>query len=245
MKVLLWDIETLPMEAYTWSLYPEKLSHDNIIQGTTIACASWKWLGKREVFHAEIDPKEPRNDYRVVSRLAEVLTSADVIVAHNGDKFDLRKFRARALFWGFDPIPPVHTIDTKKVAKKYFGFDSNRLDYLAQELLGEGKIHVDFELWKEILRGSVGALKQMVEYNIQDVRLLERIYLVMRPYIENHPNAAAFDNPGQIACTACGSTEFQSRGKRVLASWVRQRYQCNSCGHWFSGQVVEKGVVKG
>ena len=31
-KILLFDIETAPMEVYTWSLWPKSISYDNVIK---------------------------------------------------------------------------------------------------------------------------------------------------------------------------------------------------------------------
>lgn len=246
MKILIWDIETLPMELYSWSLYPDHLNHDNIIAETTIACVAFKWLGEEEIFHLAVSSSEPRNDFQLVVQMWQMISEADVLVAHNGDKFDLRKFNARVAFWHLPPPPPVLTVDTRKVAKKYFGFDSNRLDYLGRHFFGEGKIHTDFDLWKEVLKGSEEALEEMITYNKQDVRLLERVYLHMRPWMTNHPNMA-LETPGNIVCPVCGSTEYQSRGIRMNKTTTNHRYQCSAgeCRKWFSSTtMVEKAVVK-
>lgn len=247
MKILIWDIETLPMETYTWDLHPYRLSHDNIIHETTIACVAFKWLGEEEVYQFSISPKDPRNDFQIVVQMWEVISQADVLVAHYGDKFDLRKLNARIAFWHLPPPKPVLTVDTWKVAKKHFGFDSNRLDYLGRHLFGEGKIHTSYELWKEVLKGSEKALSEMVAYNKQDVRLLERVYLHMRPWMTNHPNMA-LEYPGYIVCPVCGSTEWQHRGTRMNKTTINVRYQCQveGCRKWFSSTSSrpEKAIVK-
>lgn len=233
MKVLCWDVETSPLTVTTWQLWKPVLGHDNIVLESGLICGAWKWLGSPLVEAVTINPTEPRNDRPVVEKLHEVLSEADVIVAHNGDKFDLKKFRARAVFHGLPPIPPVHQVDTLKVARKYFGFNSNRLDYLGQ-FLGLGrKKHTSYGMWLDIMNGDAGALEKMVRYNKQDVLLLEKVYKRLRPYMGNHPNGSLYSE--HDSCPTCGSKKFRKRGIKYYSTTTRQQYQCNDCGHYFSG----------
>ena len=239
MKIILWDIETAPLVVTSWGLFKPRLSHENIIEGTSLICAAWKEYGKNKVHTVSIDPKDPRNDSTAVKKLRDALAEADVLVAHNGDKFDLRIFNARLAFHGYAPLPPVKTIDTLKVARKYFRFDANRLDYLG-EFLGVGrKIPTTYGLWLKILfEKDRKALAQMVEYNAQDVLLLEQVYEKLRPHMTNHPNHRLTDGKG---CPICGTTEApQKRGFRLTRLGRSQAYQCKKCGGWSSGKPEKR-----
>lgn len=242
MKIILWDIETAPMVVTSWGLYKPRLSHDNIIEGTSLLSGAWKTLGEKEIHAVAVHPAKPREDKGAVKAIREALASADVLVAQNGDRFDLRVLNARLVFHGLDPLPPIKTVDTLKVAKKYFRFDSNRLDYLG-EFLGVGrKIHTDYDLWlKVLLNGDKAALAAMVKYNKQDVALLEDVYLRLRPFMQTHPNRRLTDGD---CCPLCGvAGKLQKRGFRLTRTTKRQAYQCQACGGWSSGEATERTKV--
>src|SRR5215831_5157430 len=244
MKILIWDIETRPLVVTSWGLWKPYLTHENILQESGLICGAFKWLEEKQVHATQVDPKKPGDDSKVVRDLHMALSVADVIVAHNGDKFDLKKFNARAIVHGLDPLPPIPTVDTLKVAKKYFSFNANRLDYLGG-LLGVGrKIHTDYGLWLEVMKGSREALEKMVRYNKQDVLLLEKIYLKLRPYIRNHPNENLHAGEDERVCPNCGSSRVQKRGFLFARTTQRQRYQCMGCRAWFSGETVKTVKVR-
>lgn len=225
----------------SWGLYRPILSHDNIRQESTIISGCWKWLGASTGQFAAVNVNRPLNDKPVVKALHTTLSKADVLVGHNGDRFDLRKFNARAIYHGLDPLPPVRTVDTLKVARKLFYFNSNRLDYLGKFLCGTGKIPTTYDLWLKILEGDESALEEMIRYNLMDVEVLEKVYLRLRPYITNHPNAAVYT---EVKCCAmCGSEEFIRRGFKYQQVTKRQQYQCKACGGYFCGPY-EKVVLQ-
>lgn len=238
MKILLWDIETSPLVVTTWDLWPRSISHKNIQEEWNIITAAWKWYGEKRVHAVAVDPAKPRDDKAVITALHAALSEADVIVAHYGDKFDFPKFKARALFHGLPPLRPVKTIDTKKVASKFFKFTCNRLDYLGRFLgLGQ-KIDTDYELWQSVMAGDAKALARMVRYNKQDVVLLEEVYERLRPAMDNHPNEALY---GDVACCpVCGSQKFIKEGLKYNRTRAMQQYRCKAdgCRAWFSGEVV-------
>ena len=239
MKIVLWDIETAPMVVTSWGLFKPYLSHDNILEDTSLLCAAWKDLDEDKVYSVAIDPKDPRDDKGVVKVLRNVLAKADVLVGHNGDKFDLKTFNARLAYHDLKPLPPRKTIDTLKVARKHFRFTSNRLDYLGA-FLGVGrKLHTDYKLWLDILlHGDEKALSKMVAYNKQDVMLLQRVYKKLRPYMTNHPNQRLCS--GEV-CPICGEAgALQKRGFRMTQMSRAQAYQCQACGGWSKGKSEKR-----
>jgi DNA polymerase elongation subunit (family B) len=243
-RILVWDIETSPMIVTTWGLYEPHLSHDNILQESILISAAWKWFGEKQVYADSISPRRPKDDRGLITRLRKVLLEADVLVAHNGDRFDLRKFNGRAIFHGLKPLPKIATIDTLKIARRIFHFNSNRLDYLGKFLCGTGKIPTTYDLWLKVMDGDEEALAKMVRYNKADVLVLEKVYERLRPFIKNHPNSALYS--GVTCCPTCGSNEFQRRGYLYQETTKRQRYQCSSpeCGAWFSGKFLGRAEVK-
>lgn len=237
-KILLWDVETSYILAYTFGLYDQQISPANIVDDWFMICASWKWLGDKKAQAVSVLDDDVRfalnrkNDGVVIEKLHEVLSEADILVAHNGDKFDLKKFNARAIQHGLTPLPPIKTIDTLKVARKEFKFTSNRLDFLAQHLGLDGKLENPSGLWRAATEGDKKAIKQMVKYNKVDVEVLEKVYYKLLPYIRNHPSYGVILNSEVPVCSKCGSTHLQSRGTFPTTSGHKRRYQCMDCGGW-------------
>jgi DNA polymerase elongation subunit (family B) len=240
-RILLYDIETSPIVATTWTLFKPVLSHENIIDESRIISAAWKFYGDSEVQAISVSPKRPKNDKPVVETLHNVIKSSDVLVAHNGDKFDLRKFNARAIFHGLSPLPSIPTIDTLKVARKVFAFNSNRLDYLGQFLCGTGKIPTTYDLWLRVMAGDEGAMEEMIEYNKMDIIVLEKVYEKLRPYIRNHPNASLYADIS--CCPVCASQSLIKRGFKYQKTTKRQQLQCKECGAWCSGKFIGRSEV--
>lgn len=245
--IVFWDLETSHNIVATFQLYQPIIPHSCIIKEKSIICASWKYLGKKGTHSVSIldDAKRYKadrgDDYVIVKALHEMISSADVLVAHNGDKFDYKYFNTRCLFHGLTPVDKPITIDTYKVAKRHFNFNSNRLDYLGQ-FLGLGrKLHTHVGMWMDIVNDKVSgeeaakSVRKMLTYNKQDVILLEAVYKRLRPYITSHPNVALLANSSSHSCPTCNSLKVQARGYRTTRTGKYQRYQCIDCGAWSSG----------
>jgi hypothetical protein len=242
LRILFYDIETTHNITAQFDLRDEYTPHTNILQERYVVCAAWQWLGEKKVHTVATidDPKlfkaNPHNDYHVIKTLHDVLSQADVIVAHNGDAFDKRYIETRILFHGLPALPPIASIDTYKVAKSRFKFNSNRLDYLGKFLGFGGKKDTPAGLWLEVLKGNAKAIQVMVDYNKRDVTLLRDIFLKLRPYMSNHINRELFSGLG---CPRCGSHKIQSRGFHRAISKVYRRFQCQTCSGWFKADKAE------
>lgn len=245
-RILLLDIETSPNIGYTWGKYEQ-----NVIEFTQewfILCAAWKWLGKGVHTVAQIDSpaykKDRTNDQNVIEALWKVLNEAEIVVVHNGKRFDIPKINARFLVHGLTPPSPYKVVDTLTIARNSFKFDSNKLDDLGKSLKLSRKLETGgFSLWKECMSGDEQAWKKMVRYNKQDVQLLEQLYLRIRPWINNHP---AFNVVGDKPhnCPICQGIRIQSRGYERRANGRQsQRFQCQGCGKWFYGLVKRLQTV--
>lgn len=241
-RVLFWDLENSHTIAAIFGLKSDQMiSHENILQDMFMFCGAYKWLGDNKVYTLFLTPKElkAQDDRRIVRELCHIVNSADIIVAHNGDAFDIKKLRGRAIYHKLPPFKKPVSVDTLKVARREFGFISNRLDYLGKYLLDEGKIHTSNKLWLDCLKGDHSALKKMVDYNLQDVVLLEKIYLLMRPWHETHPNLNTITG-NEIGCKACASTAVTKDGTKSKGGNRFQQYKCKDCGHCFYGSKAIK-----
>lgn len=232
-KILLFDIETAPVKAYVWKLWKENIHIDQIINDWFCLAWSAKWLYSTNVMGEVLTPNEVfhEDDSRIIKDLWKLINEADIIVSHNGNKFDIPRINARFIINNLEPTKPFFSIDTCQVAKKQFGFSSNKLDALATYFNIDHKLHTDFNLWKECLNGNEEALQYMLHYNKKDVLILEEVYLKLRPWIKNHPNLGNLQGQHMV-CSACGSDNlslikdkyyFTSVGKYPI-------YKCKDCG---------------
>jgi hypothetical protein len=204
-----------------------------VIRPTTMLSFSWKWLGdkKPQTYCLPDFPgykKGKLDDAPLVTKLWGMMNEADIIVAHNGDKFDQKKSQARFIINGLQPPSPCKTIDTLKIARASFGFDSNKLNDLAKYLGIGGKIpHTGMHLWLGCMNGDPASWKVMRKYNAHDVDLLEQVYLRLRPWAKNHPNLNHFTH--SVACPTCQSLNTQRRGEDKTLKRSYQRFQCQDC----------------
>lgn len=226
-KILLLDIETAPAVGYFWNLFDQNIGLNQLIKPSEILCWAAKWFGsKNEYFFASWGQGGKDEMLRALHSLMSV---ADAIVTYNGDKFDNPWVLGEFAKAGLSPLPPLVSIDLYKTAKR-FKMQSNKLAYVAPFFGLGSKIGTDFSLWRGVMDGDEKSRAKMERYNIRDVRLLERVYKKLRPYVKNHPYLG-----DRGSCGACGSKELQSRGQRRTRTFSVQRLQCQGCGSWSDG----------
>lgn len=239
MKILLYDIETAPAIVYTWGagLYDQQVI--KVIKDWELLSVAYKWLGEKDV-HC-ITRQGQRTDKSLAKKIWKLLNEADIVIAHNGIAFDNKKVRQRFIKYGCLPIKPFKVIDTKVACKSTFGFTSNSLDYVAKYFgVGEKIKHRGFDLWEEVMAGDRKAWAEMISYNKHDVRLLEAVYMKLRPWMPSHPIAALTTRPDGLTCPRCGSAQLQSKGYRHDLTGSYRRYRCVKCG----GPARERLKVK-
>lgn len=233
-RILIYDIESTPNLAYVWGKYDQ-----NVIKFErewSLLSFAYKWLGDSKT-HAV--GTNNFTEEQLVLRLHQLFSEADVVIAHNGDKFDQRKVNAKFLEYGLNPPSPYKTIDTLKVARKYFALNSNKLDDIGSILkIGNKAETGGFETWLACMRGEKRAWQKMLKYNKQDVVLLEKVYLKLRPWIDNHPGVNLYGKPE--SCPKCGKGPLHARGTRkTTKTGTYQRYQCQNCGGWSHSRKSE------
>lgn len=236
-KILIFDIETFPNLIEAWGVYEQNAIR--VVREWELASFAYKWLGEKET-HC-FTRQNQKSDKALCKKLHQVLSQADIVIAHNGDSFDNKKARARMLHHGLPPLHPYKQIDTKKIAKRRFAMNSNSLDAIGKFLgVGRKEKTGGYDLWTDCMANKASAWKRMAAYNKQDVNLLERVYLKLRPHDNLHPNLANFDRPE--ACPKCSGGHLQARGFQKTATAVYARFQCQSCGGWCKSRVAEKTI---
>lgn len=237
-KILLIDIETTPILGWAWQKYETNIIH--IEKDWGLLSVAWKWLHKTKVDAICVGDVTER---RLVNDVWKLLNAADIVVAHNGDRFDIKKLQTKMKQYKLDPPSPFKTVDTLKIAKGHFAFSSNKLDDLSKSLnLGKKVETGGFQLWLDCMSGSSAAYKKMKSYNKKDVELLEKLYLELRPWTPRHPNMGVHVGSDEAVCGTCGSDNIGRRGYYHTNTMSYPRYKCNDCGNW--GRF-RRGVQRG
>jgi len=232
-KILLLDIETTPLEAYVFqmSVWKANINTDAVISEWFMLTWSAKWLLSPEVMSMRLTPDEVahEDDSRIATVLWDLLNEADIVIAHNGDRFDIPNMNTRFILAGLGPTTPFQTIDTLLVARKQFGFTHNSLNALAKQFGFPVKIETNFALWKRCKNGDRDALMEMEVYNRHDVEILEEVYLKLRPWIKSHPNVGLYMEASTEVCPNCGSDHIATIGHYYTQVGKYEALRCE-CG---------------
>lgn len=240
-KVLIFDVETAPMQAYVWGRWKQNISLDATISEWFMICWSAKWLYSNEIISDVLTSEEAINedDSRIVKHLWELIDEADVICAYNGRHADVKWMNSRFIIHNLKPPKPYFLIDPCYTAKQSFGFSSNKLDALAGYFGIPHKMETNFKLWKDCLAGDSVALNYMSTYCSQDIKILEEVYLKLRPWIKGHPNMGNLESTDEHTCSFCSSKNIEPiKNKYYYTSIGKyQLYRCADCGGVSRGRV--------
>lgn len=249
-RILVIDIETGKMQfaftGYQRKLYSPFLPSDAIKSPIWIPCAAWKWVGSNGVGSVSVlqdkerFKKNHRDDYHVVKILHSLLQDADIVVGHNVDKFDIRQIRKRCLFHGFEPLKPFQTVDTLKLARQIGDFEANDLRYLARFFGMDQK--GESPDWDKISDGDESELRKCIEYNKQDIRVTEAVYLKLRPWAKNRPNVSLFTKGiDHNVCPVCnGNIKPDEPFYTSTRKYNGYRCQNAACGTYIKGKTFLK-----
>lgn len=236
-RILFFDLETSPILGYAYSLYDANLIH--VERDSHLLSFAYKWSDENKI-HSHSLPeyktykKDKYDDTELLKDLHALMERADILVAHNADRFDVRVANMRFIQKGLDPLPLIPTIDTLKLARSRFRFTSNKLTDLAKYAgLGE-KLHVDKDVWIGCINGDMKFWNKMVKYNEHDVFLLEGIYHWFEKWSKTKLNMNIF-NDTFWNCSKCGSSKIEKRGFSITVVGKYQRYQCRDCKAWSQG----------
>lgn len=233
-RVLLVDIETAPVLAHVWGLYDQNVALNQIEADWFILSWSAKWLGEKKVMYADQrNAKNIENDKPLLEGIWKLLDEADIVVSQNGKAFDTKKLNARFVIHDMKPPSSYKQIDTFLLAKKHFGFTSNKLEYMSSKLCKKykkltHKKFPGFELWKECLAGNKQAWAEMERYNKHDVLALEELYTKLIPW-DGSINFAVYQDAASKVCS-CGSKKFHKNGYAYTSAGKYQRFSCAECG---------------
>ncbi len=174
-KILFIDIETKPILAHVWRLFDQNVGLNQIQEDWSILSYCAKWKGSDDVIYEDLQGSDDfEDDSKLLGNLWKLLNEADIVVGQNSKRFDVKKINARLVLNGYPKPSTFRQIDTLNIAKAQFGFTSNKLQYMTDQLctrhkkLEHGKF-AGHHLWAECMKNNPEAWAEMKLYNINDV----------------------------------------------------------------------------
>ena len=235
-KVLIFDIETAPIIAHVWGLWKNDVGLNQIEKDWHVLSWSAKWLGdppSKVLYEDQRKVKDITDDSKILQSIWKLLDEADIVITQNGKKFDQKKLNARFVLNEMQPPSSFKHIDTYDIARRKFGFTSNRLEYMTSKLCKKYKKlkHSKFpghEMWNQCLKGNLEAWKEMEKYNKYDVLSLEELYEILMPW-DNTVDFNLYHDEERYVCR-CGSVKFRESGYHYTQTGKYQKYVCKKCG---------------
>lgn len=234
VRVLFFDVENAPNDVYTWGLWKQNVSIAQIVEPGRVFGFGAKWLGEKEVVF--------RSDHAdghagMVKAAWDLFSEADIIVTYNGIGFDIPHMQREFLLAGLLPPKPFKQIDLLRIVRKQFRFASNKMDFVSQQLgLGRKTSHQGFDLWVKCMKGDDRAWALMGRYCKQDVKLTEKLYHHLLPWLTAVPHIGQMDGQSH-SCWACGGTKLRRDGTAYAFVTSYRLYQCQGCGAWVRGST--------
>ena len=229
--VAVMDIETLPMITYTWGMFDQNISGEQVVADSCMLSWAGRYLDSPQMYSDVLTPDEAkaRHTLRIAQSCWEFLKKCDVVIGHNFQGFDAKYINTEFLKWGLPPLKFV-IVDTLLVARQNFRFSSNKMKFINEHLGIRNKIENDgFPLWRACSEGDGQALKTMLEYNEGDIGATEELYFKVRPYIRNF-NVALYNELTEPQCPVCGSLELHSEGWYYTPAGKWESVRCEKCG---------------
>lgn len=235
LKRLFFDIETSRYLVESWRIGSKvNLNYQDVVELPKIICISYKWEGEDKVHHLHWDKNQC--DKKMIQKFSKVLNEADEVVAHNGDNFDIKTIRGRAVYHRVKMKPKYRSYDTLKKSRASFNLPNHKLDTIAKYLgVGAKYQHRGLVMWQEVMAGDKEALKEMIEYCDIDVVILESVYRVMKNYTSLNTHEGVHDGGMKYSCKSCGEDEMLNLNKNNVtpSGTIKREMKCLSCGYTY------------
>lgn len=233
-RILYIDIETAAAQVLAFGRYDVNITENHVlVPGDWLLSVSYAFndepvggigLSRQSVLS--------QDDSELVCLVYELMENADVVIAHNGKKFDFKILQARALAHNLGVLPSVKFVDTLKLAKAKIKVPSFSLDSMCAYFGIDRKIQTEgIGLWKRVQSGDTDAMVEMIRYNVQDVVILRDLYKKIASLGDSGYNAALYFNDDISRCKACGSHNIAETGRTVETGQNSYaEVECLDCG---------------
>lgn len=232
-NILLLDIETAPDVSCNFNRRDVNISNDSVVrQGGWLISIAWKWLGDSETFGLSVNSQSAKesDDYHLITNISNLINKADIIVGHNIKKFDLPVIKSRILSSNNPSLKRIKVYDTLSALRE-MKFKSNKLDDISKNLFGTSKLkHEGINLWIDCINGDTDALSKMLEYNKQDIALLEKLYLALRGHSSQGINLQLFSDASTDYCPHCLESIPKPTGEYIYVGQSKyEELYCDVC----------------
>lgn len=242
-KILIIDIETSTLDLQAFSIWNINANLEQIKRDWNILSFAAKWYGtpEDEVFYEDVrESGNYADDSKLLVKIWELIDAADFVVCHNAS-FDTKKINSRFLLNGMSKPSPYRVIDTLTIAKRNFGFTSNKLAYLTDKLCVKYKkqSHEEFagiSLWIECLKGNEDAWRTMMTYNIFDVLSLEELLTILAPWESALPNLSLYSEEALEELAEGFGDEWEECGYHYTNLSKFKRYRNRITGQFKRGR---------
>lgn len=235
-SILVFDIETSPHVVEVFDVWGKVGGPSKIVAPGQMICWAAKWVGRPKVLFAS-DYHDGHAD--MVRGIHDLIDRADIVVGFNHVKFDLRHLRREFLEADLPPTRPHKDVDLYRVVKQNFAFPSSSLNYVASTLgVGSKVKHDGLALWRGCLNGDAKSWATMKRYCVGDVRLTERLYERLLPFISGHPHVRV--SAAELTCNRCGSSDLEGSGSYTAAVHAYAMYRCLTCGGYVRAKHLKR-----
>ena len=241
-RILTLDIETKPGMSRHFGMFNQNIGLAQVVEPVTLLSFAAKWLGDPKVHHFS----EWEHGFDgMVNAAHTLLAEADIVIGYNHDSFDLKHLAWEFARLGLPRPKPYKTIDLLKVVRREFRPMSKKLDFVASQLgLGNKVSHDGFALWMRVINGDDKARKLFTTYCIQDVKLTEKLYLRLLPWLPSGVNLPLIAG-NDTGCPTCGNPKLKSEGDTTFTALTEYAlYSCTGCGAWVRSNVVKNRTTR-
>lgn len=237
-RILFYDIETAPLQAWIWKPGKQVVRHNQLVEGHSrygIICITYCFNDSKPAKAIKWDFRK-QDTGRVVAEFDKVIEQykPDVIIGKNSNRFDNKHINTIRMFEQLTPNTDIfkYVDDLEQQMRRYFYLPSYALDYISNELGLGGKIKMEMQDWIDIVTRcpKVGKKKldKMVKYGKKDIIDTRAIWDYCERYFQPKLNMATVLNE-KHACYRCGGYNIVRNGKRTSGKTLYQRFHCKDC----------------
>lgn len=232
-KILCIDLETTPLEVYSWGIYDQQINPQQIIKDWSILSWAACWLHEpnKMMYMDTRKEKDPRNDKNILKEIHKLMNEADIVLGQNSNSFDIKRLNTRFMVHNMKPPSSYRKIDTKRIAKKYFAFTTSSLDFMTKTLntRQEKMKNSGLSLWIGCLNKNLKSFKELEKYNKQDVAATVSLYLDHLQPWDSSLNPSLYTDTLDHICS-CGCKKLNRNGFAYTSTGKYQRFSCSRCG---------------
>lgn len=249
-KVLIFDLETAPMQSWIWSPGKQYVGHKNLVKGQDqyrIICIGYAWNDGKPAKCIDWGYDE-QSTKRCVEEFDTIAKTADLIIGKNSARFDVPMLNSCRMLAGLPGLPAwaLSHDDLEQQMRKYFRLPSQSLDYISKHLGLGGKDKMEMQDWIDICEKNDNgekSLKKMVKYCKKDVEDTRMLWKMLSEHFDSKFNYNRFIEEAFNMCCKhadCGSSNLKKDGIRQNGQGKFQCYTCSECGRYAGRTTISK-----